>query len=494
MIRLIANYLLESVNTDPVVSPVKKSAGSANDIINAAKKDANRRSNEREGNQDKMTAAKAINNVARQAETRNAPKGPLSDKTEMPAVTPGPPDLDLFSPTYTEPSATRPESRDTPPPPDLHKNATGGEGRLSRRSRSSVSYAEPSLRAKMRRPTKELVDAVGADERVQRAVSAKSEIEKTGDEHDGLFNKPADKPKARMVVIKKEDGNIESTDWKTLPQATDLLLGRPEPTSPLQHKTSTNDSAADLPASVITDRRRRASVLPSIHDESSSKPDGKPTSGHYRSTSASNSAIAALVTGSKKPARTQTEFQEPAEKANGISNKSGDPHDEADPNIYEVEESPAKSVVSDHSRQAASSTAITNNKTAIRGSRRSSSVSDLGAFKKSGGLSVGDMARTSGTGTGTSGTSYLKERRRRDTMAGNTSSTITANATIVVGGDNRPSSAASDVNPTSTNKSSTTSGTSGTGTVTAGSVMNKGDKDSIGRSERAAQRRKSMML
>lgn len=494
MIRLIANDLPESVNTDPVVSPVKKSTGSANDIINAAKKDANRRSNEREGNPDKITAAKPINNVARQVEIRNAPKGPVPDKKEMPATTPGPPDLDLFSPTYTEPSAARLESRDTPPPPDLHQNATAGEGRLSRRSRSSVSYAEPSLRAKMRRPTKELVDAVGADERIQRAVSAKPEVEKTDDECDGLFDKPADKPKARMVVIKKEDGTIESTDWKTLPQATDLLLGRPEPTSPLQHKTSTNDSAADLPASVITDRRRRASILPSAHNESSYKPDGQPTSGQSRSTSTSDSTVAALVTGSKKPARTQTEFQESAEKANGISNKSGGPNDEADPNIYEVEESPTKTVESDHSRQAASSTTSTSNKPAIRGSRRSSSVSDLGAFKKSGGVSVGDMARTSGTGTGTSGTSYLKERRRRDTMAGNTSSTITTTATIAVDGEHRPSSAASDVNPASMNKSSTTSGTSGTATVRAGSVMNKGDKDSIGRSERAAQRRKSMVL
>ena len=60
-------------------------------------------------------------------------------------------------------------------------------------------------------------------------------------------------------------------------------------------------------------------------------------------------------------------------------------------------------------------------------------------------------------------------------------------------GENRPLSAASDANSTST-KGSATSVSARTSTAVVATVTGKGDKDSIGRNERAAQRRKSMML
>ncbi|CAK7274097.1 hypothetical protein SEPCBS57363_005985 [Sporothrix epigloea] len=57
--------------------------------------------------------------------------------------------------------------RDTPPPADTFLQ--GETSRPNRRSRASVSYAEPNLRDKMRRPTKELFDAVaGEGKYVQR--------------------------------------------------------------------------------------------------------------------------------------------------------------------------------------------------------------------------------------------------------------------------------------------------------------------------------------
>ncbi|CAK7567808.1 MAG: hypothetical protein SEPTF4163_005777 [Sporothrix epigloea] len=57
--------------------------------------------------------------------------------------------------------------RDTPPPADFFSQ--GETSRPNRRSRASVSYAEPNLRDKMRRPTKELFDAVaGEGKYVQR--------------------------------------------------------------------------------------------------------------------------------------------------------------------------------------------------------------------------------------------------------------------------------------------------------------------------------------
>ena len=81
----------------------------------------------------------------------------------LPPKTPAPDDI--FSPPSTEPSTARPESKDTPPPGDLALGSQSGiGGRPSRRVRAQVSYKEPSLNTKMRRPGKELVDAVFSEQ------------------------------------------------------------------------------------------------------------------------------------------------------------------------------------------------------------------------------------------------------------------------------------------------------------------------------------------
>jgi hypothetical protein len=67
---------------------------------------------------------------------------------------------DIFSPPSTEPSTQRPESKDTPPPGDLTSVDQIGAARPGRRSRPQVSYKEPSLNTKMRRPDAKLVDAI----------------------------------------------------------------------------------------------------------------------------------------------------------------------------------------------------------------------------------------------------------------------------------------------------------------------------------------------
>jgi hypothetical protein len=68
---------------------------------------------------------------------------------------------DIVSPPSTEPSTQRPENKDTPPPGDLSaSDQTGQAGRPGRRARPQVSYKEPSLSVKMRRPDAKLVDAV----------------------------------------------------------------------------------------------------------------------------------------------------------------------------------------------------------------------------------------------------------------------------------------------------------------------------------------------
>lgn len=66
----------------------------------------------------------------------------------------------IFSPPSTEHSTQRPESKDTPPPGDLSSADQIGAARPGRRSRPQVSYKEPSLNTKMRRPDAKLVDAI----------------------------------------------------------------------------------------------------------------------------------------------------------------------------------------------------------------------------------------------------------------------------------------------------------------------------------------------
>ncbi|KAE9375295.1 hypothetical protein N431DRAFT_369559 [Stipitochalara longipes BDJ] len=159
---------------------------------------------------------------------------------------------DIFSPSSSLPSTAR-ESRDTPPPPDL---GPGTEGqRPSRRARPAVSYAEPNLRDKMRRPTKELVDAVSKDEKALRGSSVKLEEDLA----------PA------TVTIKAEPEADD--DWKCMPAASSATVEN----SPLSSKAPMSDT---LPSSITTHRKRRESIL------SQAEADLTKTSG---------SAIAALL-------------------------------------------------------------------------------------------------------------------------------------------------------------------------------------------------------
>ncbi|RAL61335.1 hypothetical protein DID88_009471 [Monilinia fructigena] len=142
--------------------------------------------------------------------------------------TPAP--ADTFSPLSAHLSTTvQEESRDTPPPSEF------AEGhRPSRRARNSISYAEPNLRVKMRRPGKEFVNAVTADGKV-RATRVEGE--------------------AGPVTTSKIKAEPESEDnWKRLSVAPNADQ------SPLSGKTSV--PITDMLSSNIADhRRRRESIL-----------------------------------------------------------------------------------------------------------------------------------------------------------------------------------------------------------------------------------------
>lgn len=158
---------------------------------------------------------------------------PISTSAEIQPEPETPAAPDIFSPSSSQPSTAR-ESRDTPPPPDL---GPGTEGqRPSRRARPAVSYAEPNLRDKMRRPTKDLIDAVSKDEKAHRGSIVKLE---------------EDAP-STATTIKAEP---EADDaWKHMPAASSTTVEN----SPLSSKAPLSDM---LPSSITTHRKRRESIL-----------------------------------------------------------------------------------------------------------------------------------------------------------------------------------------------------------------------------------------
>ncbi|TLD10386.1 hypothetical protein PgNI_05683 [Pyricularia grisea] len=112
----------------------------------------------------------------KEVKTKAAPLPALAEPTPVPILpkSPSPPQVinihpsdlaspntaaaQLLSPGTPGRAPTKDTSCDTPPPPDI--SSGGDTARPSRRSRASVSYAEPNLRDKMRRPSNELTDAV----------------------------------------------------------------------------------------------------------------------------------------------------------------------------------------------------------------------------------------------------------------------------------------------------------------------------------------------
>lgn len=154
--------IVEPVNTDPVVSP-KKQRSSAQ---------------EKPGKLEKPTAkarSRPRLNITRNS-TPDLPSIPIPEPVPtadiiLDSLPPKTPAADaIISPPSTEPSTQRPENKDTPPPGDLSSaDQTGQAGRPGRRARPQVSYKEPSLNVKMRRPDAKLVDAV-----VDRRTSVES--------------------------------------------------------------------------------------------------------------------------------------------------------------------------------------------------------------------------------------------------------------------------------------------------------------------------------
>ena len=153
----------------------------------------------------------------------------LATEPETPASPPN-----IFSPPTSQASTVRTESRDTPPPANLGSNNEAA--RPSRRARGAVSYAEPNLRDKMRRPGKELVDAVGADAKSSRISMSHL---------DENANSTSDRVKSETEA---------EMDWKDMPPASTSTVEN----SPLRSKGTLVEA---LPDTISTHRKRRESLL-----------------------------------------------------------------------------------------------------------------------------------------------------------------------------------------------------------------------------------------
>ncbi|KAI9701492.1 MAG: hypothetical protein M1836_001548 [Candelina mexicana] len=291
--KALGPTIAESVNTDPISSPTKTSKATVIDQIADLKKDAARKAGSKDRSRDKKpatTVTKVTKSQAQKAEPLSVP----IDEQEPPPETPA--GLYLRSPLTSEPSVARPESRDTPPPTDLTSagDSVNGASRPSRRPRASVSYAEPSLNTKLRRPTQELVDAVTGGGRNQHTSGINHA---RGRSESELPGSTINREKLRTVVVKKE---VEpEPPWKSLPLEPSSQRQKvfAESVSPLGTKAGSTPEA--LPPSIMTQRGRRASTLHTKTPSDISDPEAneRPTS------SASAAAISALIAGSKKTSR-----------------------------------------------------------------------------------------------------------------------------------------------------------------------------------------------
>lgn len=144
---------------------------------------------------------------------------------------------DLIHPAFSEPS-TRQPTRDTPPPTDIGKESGPDHSRPGRRARATVSYAQPNLRDKMRRPTKELVDAVSQKPTTYIKI----------EDGEGS-NYSSARSSSRPVYIKPEP--VDDDAWKTTTHDAPI----PDPPSPLSSKAPAISGKPDLPDLIDTGRR-----------------------------------------------------------------------------------------------------------------------------------------------------------------------------------------------------------------------------------------------
>lgn len=283
---MIANsFLQESANTDPT-SPIKLSKTAANEKFSGEKEKIPIKLQGRSRVKDKPQ--KNLGTLSKeQAPMDNVI---LDTKIENDSVVPPSPHNNP-SPESPGLQHARQTSRDTPPPSNLQVDTadTGGfetAGRSTRRPRGSVSYAEPNLRAKMRRPTSDLIDAVTTVERAHSLTASKSKEFDPSDESAHVVKKESEEDPDNVWKIGTSDGTHDQGQE-----------GIDKPKEVFQMNPATT---VELPTVGIADRRRRTVGYKEREDERSEqeKPSLHP---------GASSAIATLMAGSQRSIRREEE-------------------------------------------------------------------------------------------------------------------------------------------------------------------------------------------
>jgi hypothetical protein len=227
---------LSSKNTnDDISSPKKKPKQSTADEVTAAKSELKKTKTIQDRPRLK---AKNLKPVTTDVVPEPEPAPAVATVTTSDLGTP------LAEPELLAPnspiSAVPPDAPrgDTPPPADI--SSRGETSRASRRSRGVVSYAEPNLRDKMRRPTKDLVDAV------------------TGSRRSSHFE------------LISHDSTTKSRPGSHS-RASETRASGPEPGSiPASPSVGRGPSSQDLPRSVATERKKRSSSAVAKEDPDTS--------------------------------------------------------------------------------------------------------------------------------------------------------------------------------------------------------------------------------
>lgn len=172
----------------------------------------------------------------------------------------------IMSPLSTEPSARDNRPQEVAILSSVEDVLNGSMSRGSRRARAMVSYVEPNLRDKMRRPGKELV---GALEGIDRSRPGN---DKTRDQDFSIPNES---------IVQSEKAEAK---WKSLP------IGgmKEEPPSPLREKEITRKKPQRITSSSLDEAVERLS----IYDHPSSSPEPKENLKHANPLPARRKSVA----------------------------------------------------------------------------------------------------------------------------------------------------------------------------------------------------------
>ncbi|KAM0253242.1 hypothetical protein ACHAP5_000717 [Fusarium lateritium] len=220
---------------------------------------------------DEVTAAKA--DLVRSKSSQDRPKSrskslaPITIETVLAPQLSEPAVLEMSSnlgTPFIDPALLSPNSPDSAPPVDAGRGGTPPPGdvnasreppRPSRRNRTAVSYAEPNLRDKMRRPTKDMLDAVAGEGKYARRSSVADQAPDT-------------------ARVKRESGAEDL--WKKLPSADGTNAEHEPgsiPASPLAGKGSPADSSKVL--SIRSGRRTSMMIHEIVTNSETSHEDGE---------------------------------------------------------------------------------------------------------------------------------------------------------------------------------------------------------------------------